>query len=481
MKKISLRLIALVLMAVLVFGTVSTAFAFSKNEVVVSTISGVNVRKGPSTKYASIGLLSKGEEVVWLAKSGSWSKVTYDGQTAYVYSKYLEAKSGSSTSTTMYATTGVNVRAGAGTSYQKLGALREDQAVTRVGTSGKWIKIVYGTSYGYVHSKYLTTTVPDGVQDTTNNNSNNPGTTVDTSRPGTLGVASYIYKEASYYGGNYGVQYPAGTVVYLTGSSANGFAQIYYGMGYGYVPSGIINSGSISGNYYQRYVTTPCTVYSNITSAGGSGEIGTLAVNKIVTCVSSTGDYTRIVFGGGYGYVLTACLSASGSGSIIGGGTGGIGIGGGTGGIGIGGGSGSIGGSIGYGNNTVKYDVPVYSAPTNTGNSMVGYIAKNQRVYCTGAVVNGYAQIVLSNNTYGYVNVNALTNAVSGNIGGGSTGVIVTKTLKAGSYMYNNLNSGLAGVTDRPAVVTVLADYGTWVQVRLPSGDVFYTVASNLY
>ena len=49
----------------------------------------VNFRKGPSTSYASLGQLNKGDKVEYISTSDSWVKVKYNGQTGYIYAKYI--------------------------------------------------------------------------------------------------------------------------------------------------------------------------------------------------------------------------------------------------------------------------------------------------------------------------------------------------------------------------------------------------------
>jgi len=117
MKMNAKKLLALVLVIAMTFALCATAFAYSKGDVLECTGNDVNVRKGPSTSYGKLGQLDKGDKVTFISKSGSWSKVEYNGQTAYVYSKYLKESSSSSSgssssSNTMYATTGVRVRSG---------------------------------------------------------------------------------------------------------------------------------------------------------------------------------------------------------------------------------------------------------------------------------------------------------------------------------------------------------------------------------
>lgn len=60
------------------------------NETVYATTSGVNVRESYSTSSKSIGTLKEGQEYTRTGKgSNDWSRISYNGKTAYVYSKYL--------------------------------------------------------------------------------------------------------------------------------------------------------------------------------------------------------------------------------------------------------------------------------------------------------------------------------------------------------------------------------------------------------
>lgn len=57
----------------------------------------LNVRSGAGTSYSKIGSLYKGEVVIVLSKSGSWSRILFNGtKTGYVSSQYLSAETSSS-------------------------------------------------------------------------------------------------------------------------------------------------------------------------------------------------------------------------------------------------------------------------------------------------------------------------------------------------------------------------------------------------
>ena len=58
-------------------------------EIKVVNTDGLNVRKGPSTSYESIGNIDKGTRVEVISESDGWSKINYKNTTAYVATRYL--------------------------------------------------------------------------------------------------------------------------------------------------------------------------------------------------------------------------------------------------------------------------------------------------------------------------------------------------------------------------------------------------------
>ncbi|MEL7609015.1 MAG: SH3 domain-containing protein [Bacillota bacterium] len=511
-RRLGVRALSLLLLFALLLGTVSSALALTKNETVYSTAL-INVRSGPGTNYSVVGKLKVNDQVKYLGTSGSWAKIEYNGGTAYAYAKYLKS-AGSSTSTDggkLYATTGVNVRSGPGTSYSKLGELAKDQEVTKLGASGKWIKIAYGSGSAYVHGQYLTATKPNNTQPPSTTLAAlvtlyntpvyagpgqaygtlyivNAGTTVyatgvisgdftqvqtssgvgyiqssvlrgsvtPVQSPGTIITQTYAYVQADYSYGYYTTPLVVGTTVTCTGVVTNGFVQIVYGTGYAYVPQanvrvGSVNSGGTTGTT-QRYVTQSTLVYQTVDSGGvASGLIATLSANTIVTCVSTVGNYTKIIFGLDYGYVLTANLST-------------VTTGGGT--------------LPGYGNNSIKTDTAIYAEP-RSGAAVLGFAYRNQAVYCTGVVIGDYAQVLIGTGTYGYIATNCLNLPVTPS---GGTVNLGARSLASGSALYNQAygtSANLVGFSTGITTVTLVSVVGTWSQILL-NGSYYYTLSSNL-
>lgn len=151
----------------------------STSKTVYVTASALNVRSGAGTSYSVIGSLSKGKAASVVGTSGNWYKIKYGSGYGYISASYTSAKAPSSstsntpptTSTssgkTYYSTTaGLNVRSGPGTSYASKGTLSYGQAVSVVDSSSYWYKIKFGSGYGYVGSKYLSTSKPSSTTTT---------------------------------------------------------------------------------------------------------------------------------------------------------------------------------------------------------------------------------------------------------------------------------------------------------------------------
>ena len=138
--------------------------------------SSLNVRSGAGTNYKKIGTLHKGNKVTVISTSNGWSKIKFDGKTAYVSSKYLSNTSNNSSqssSTKIVNTSSLNVRNGAGTNYKKIGSLSKGTKVNVISESKGWSKINYNKGTGYVSSKYLSNTSNNSNNSSNSNNSNN--------------------------------------------------------------------------------------------------------------------------------------------------------------------------------------------------------------------------------------------------------------------------------------------------------------------
>ena len=131
-------------------------------EIKVVNTDGLNVRKGPSTSYESIGKIDKGTRVEVISESDGWSKINYKNTTAYVATKYLDKKSTNTEDTTqqykeikVVNTDGLNVRKGPSTSYESIGKIDKGTSVEVISESDGWSKINYKNTTAYVATRYL--------------------------------------------------------------------------------------------------------------------------------------------------------------------------------------------------------------------------------------------------------------------------------------------------------------------------------------
>lgn len=158
-KALSLILSLVILLGILHSPLAASAATLSSKAGIVSTSSGkLNVRSTASTGASVVATLSKGSYVTLISKSGSWWYVEYGkGQYGYCHADYISSVS-SRAATVNTQSSSLNVRSGAGTSYNRIGSLSRGDVVIILSTSGGWSRILYhGTKTGYVSSQYLST------------------------------------------------------------------------------------------------------------------------------------------------------------------------------------------------------------------------------------------------------------------------------------------------------------------------------------
>ncbi len=86
------RRAALTLMALAAVPSAALTAAPAQAATLLRATGNVNVRSGAGTKFGSLGVLKKGEQVAAAgAKQGAWQPVTFRGRTGWVSAKYLAA------------------------------------------------------------------------------------------------------------------------------------------------------------------------------------------------------------------------------------------------------------------------------------------------------------------------------------------------------------------------------------------------------
>ncbi|MGM9534675.1 MAG: SH3 domain-containing protein [Intestinibacter sp.] len=142
----------------------------------IVSASSLNMRKGPSTSYAVITTLSRGQKVEVISIDSGWAKIKYNSKIGYVSNKYLKDEVDSNIKIKYVNTSSLNVRTGPSTSYEILTSYKYGQQVQVVSIDGNWAKIKYKDGYAYISNKYLTDEMPDDRNDTNSGNSEQGGT-----------------------------------------------------------------------------------------------------------------------------------------------------------------------------------------------------------------------------------------------------------------------------------------------------------------
>ncbi len=137
---------------------------------VTVTGNSVRLRVGPGLDYdflkwsnGTARCPKKGEKLNYLGESGDWYKVSYAGQTLYIFKQYAKLN-GAATAPTykvQITGTGVRLRFGPGLDYGYLvwenGATRspeKGEKLTYLGEEGDWYKVSYAGSEFYVFKSY---------------------------------------------------------------------------------------------------------------------------------------------------------------------------------------------------------------------------------------------------------------------------------------------------------------------------------------
>ncbi|MDF1487115.1 SH3 domain-containing protein [Tessaracoccus caeni] len=184
----------------------------------------VHVRSEPSTSAKSLTILSSGEEVTaGRTSDDGWTEVTYQGQKAYVFGKYLSGKTTSApvqdsgATGTAYTTGTLNVRTGPGTSYSKVGTAAKGTALTLTGKiSGNFTQILWRDKEHWVASSYLSESKPS-----------NPATLPKVTSKGKATTALMIRTTSTSSFQSLG-DVPRNTILDLTGKVENGMAQVIW-------------------------------------------------------------------------------------------------------------------------------------------------------------------------------------------------------------------------------------------------------------
>jgi len=126
---------------------------------------GVNIRSGPGTTYASIGLANSGETYEFLDEGvSSFRKIDYKGQVAWI-SNYDSASTLTENFGEVNVVADANVRSGPDTTYSILGTATAGTKLEYLGETQntKWLKVNYNGQTGWISNVNATLAAPQYV------------------------------------------------------------------------------------------------------------------------------------------------------------------------------------------------------------------------------------------------------------------------------------------------------------------------------
>lgn len=188
----------------------------------IVTGSVVNLRSGAGTNFPIVGQVLKDRQFDVYGEINGWCVVDFNGNQAYISATYLKVTPVETTKDATVTGTVVNLRSGAGTTYQIIGQVKKGDVVKVSEQSGDWYKVTTADSLtGYISASYLSFSEP-GQGDP-------PGYTVTPMDKTGLVVGSFtnVRKQPT-------VESPAvailskGTYVTITGFVQDGWYQVKY-------------------------------------------------------------------------------------------------------------------------------------------------------------------------------------------------------------------------------------------------------------
>lgn len=117
----------------------------------------LNIRAKANSSSKKLGQFFQGDRIYIIGESGSWYKIRYCGQDAYVYKTYVDVDGEMNHDIKNGITTGsVNVRKGpSSVLYGKLGSVKVGTVLEIYETKNGWHRVAYGEGFGWVSGKYV--------------------------------------------------------------------------------------------------------------------------------------------------------------------------------------------------------------------------------------------------------------------------------------------------------------------------------------
>lgn len=261
------RLALLLLVTVLSVALMAPSASAATATTTVTATESVNVRSGPSSSSPVIGSLYRGQTVTALSAAQGWTSIRYPGASkAYVSSAYLAAGpslppgTAVGTGVVKVTTEAVNLRKGPGMTYAEVTVLPKGTKITLTGKTARgYAEGTVGRATGWVAEPYLTSTA-SGLPAVVGTRVATVALDIRTSSGANAKTVTEVKK---------------GTVLSVTGATANGRAQIIFAGAVRWVTARYLANPTtnqpappplpkVTGT---RYATTALDIRSNETSS----------------------------------------------------------------------------------------------------------------------------------------------------------------------------------------------------------------------
>ena len=136
----------------------SSVSAFAYDYIGKGTVTGgvVNIRSSASTSASIVGTGTKGTTYGVISQENGWAKIeTADGTIGYMNLGYFSVSQSEKIKVTITGSV-VNVRSGAGTNHDVIGAAYKGQTFPVLGKENGWYKISFNSASGFVSGDYVT-------------------------------------------------------------------------------------------------------------------------------------------------------------------------------------------------------------------------------------------------------------------------------------------------------------------------------------
>ena len=271
----------------------------------IVTAKGLNVRAKASMNGAKLGVLPKGAKVNVIGQEGNWSKIMFNGKTAFVSSNYLANSNSSApkvaakSETKMVTAKGLNVRAKASMNGAKLGVLPKGAKVNVIGQEGNWSKIMFNGKTAFVSSQYLA-----------NSNSSAPKVAAKSETKMVTAKGLNVRAKASMNGTKLGVL-PKGAKVKVIGQEGN-WSKIMFNGKTAFVSSKYLANSNSSAPKAEAKVTTKMVTAKGLNvrakASMNGAKLGVLPKGAKVNVLGQEGNWSKIMFNGKTAFVSTQYL-----------------------------------------------------------------------------------------------------------------------------------------------------------------------------